>query len=62
MDRYCGEANDVLIQYAVAIGTGAAQYTLQDIALVEMAGDRRPEDGGTTLLMYDQSGHLAHAL
>jgi hypothetical protein len=34
------EANDVLIQYTVVIGTGNAQRTVQDIALVEMAGDR----------------------
>jgi hypothetical protein len=34
------EANDVLIQYTVVIGTGAAQRKVQDIALVEMAGDR----------------------
>jgi hypothetical protein len=34
------EANDVFIQYTVVIGTGAAQHTVQDIALVEMAGDR----------------------
>ena len=34
------EANDVLIQYTVVIGTGATQHTVQDAALVEMAGDR----------------------
>ena len=34
------DANDVFIQYTVVIGTGAAQQTVQDIALVEMAGDR----------------------
>jgi hypothetical protein len=34
------EANDVLIQYTVVIGTGTAQHTVQDMALVEMAGDR----------------------
>jgi hypothetical protein len=34
------DAHDVFIQYTVVIDTGAAQQTVQDIALVEMAGDR----------------------
>jgi hypothetical protein len=34
------EPNDVFIQYTIVIGTGAAQHTMQDIALVEMAGER----------------------
>ncbi len=34
------DANDVFIQYTVVIGTGTAQKTVQDIALVEMARDR----------------------
>jgi hypothetical protein len=34
------EASDVLIQYTVAIGTGAARHTVQDVALVQMVGDR----------------------
>jgi hypothetical protein len=34
------EPNDVLIQYTLVTGTGAAQHTVQNLALVEMAGDR----------------------
>jgi hypothetical protein len=34
------EPNYVLIQYAAIIGTGAAQHTVLDVALIEMAGDR----------------------
>jgi hypothetical protein len=32
--------NDVLIQYTVVVGTGTLQHEVQDIALIEMAGDR----------------------
>jgi hypothetical protein len=34
------DPNDVLVQYTALVGTGTAQHTVQDIALVEMAGDR----------------------
>ncbi|MEA3183390.1 MAG: hypothetical protein QOI59_6913 [Gammaproteobacteria bacterium] len=34
------DPNDVLIQYTVVPGAGTAQHEVQDIALVEMAGDR----------------------
>jgi hypothetical protein len=35
-----GDPNDVFIQYTAVVGTGTAQRAVQDIALVEMAGDR----------------------
>lgn len=34
------DPNDVLVQYTAVVGTGTAQCAVQDIALVEMAGDR----------------------
>jgi len=34
------EPNDVFIQYTAVIDTGGARHTVQDLALVEMAGDR----------------------
>jgi hypothetical protein len=34
------DPNDVLVQYTAVVGTGTAQRAVQDIALVEMAGDR----------------------
>jgi hypothetical protein len=34
------DPNDVMVQYTAVVGTGTAQHAVQDIALVEMAGDR----------------------
>jgi hypothetical protein len=34
------EPNDVIIQYTAVVGSGTAQHTIQDLALVEMTGDR----------------------
>jgi hypothetical protein len=34
------DPNDVMVQYTAVVGTGTAQRAVQDIALVEMAGDR----------------------
>ena len=35
-----GDPNDVLVQYTAVVGMGTAQRAVQDLALVEMAGDR----------------------
>jgi hypothetical protein len=37
------DPNDVMVQYTAVVGTGTAQHAVQDIALVEMAGDRIAE-------------------
>jgi hypothetical protein len=34
------DPNDVMVQYTAVVGTGTAEHAVQDIALVEMAGDR----------------------
>jgi hypothetical protein len=34
------DLNDVMVQYTAVVGKGTAQHVVQDIALVEMAGDR----------------------
>ena len=34
------DPSDVMVQYTAVVGKGTAQHAVQDIALVEMAGDR----------------------
>ena len=40
LNAHWPDPNDVLIQYTGVPGAGTAQHEVQDIALVEMAGDR----------------------
>jgi hypothetical protein len=34
------DPNDVMLQYTIVVGTGTSQHAVQDIAIVEMSGNR----------------------